>query len=119
MQKLPKVPSPLQIKMPLENAPLNSGSSWIKYTFTKDVLKGFSVSAGHSQASVRNTLEPGITLPGYIIINAAIQYSYKKFTLAARIENITNKIYWAGAYNNVSKWPGEPRNLMINLRCKL
>ncbi len=37
--KITKSTLPLQIKMPLENAPLNSGGSWIKYTFTKDVAE--------------------------------------------------------------------------------
>gem|GEM_PF-6588874 len=33
------------------------------------------------------------------------------------LNNIANKIYWAGDYNNVSKSPGTPRNFMINLGC--
>jgi len=102
----------------LENAPRNSGSSWLKYEFKKGGLKGFGISAGFLQAGVRNTLDPLITLPGYIIFNGEVQYSYQHFTLALRAENIFNKVYWMAAYNNVSKWPGEPRNIMVNLRYK-
>ena len=116
--KITKSKIPSQVGMRLENAPLNSGSSWIKYDFKKGKLKGFAISAGHLQASSRTTLDPSIKLPGYILLNGGIQYTYNHFTLALKVENFTNKIYWSAAYNNVSKWPGEPRNLMVNLRYK-
>lgn len=97
----------------VENAPKNESSSWIKYTFKNSLLKGFGIALGHSQASERNTLETGLTLPGYIIINAGIRYEYKKFDLAFNLNNITNTTYWMGAYNNINKWPGAPRNCMF------
>lgn len=117
--KIIKSKTPFQVGTPLENAPRNSGSSWIKYELHKGGLKGFAISAGYLQAGARSTLDPLIILPGYIIMNGALQYSYKHFTLAVKAENITNKIYWMAAYNNVSKWPGEPRNFMVNLQYKL
>lgn len=108
-----KVPS--QVGTISENAPQNTTNSYIRYTFTKGILKGFGLSAGHSSVSVRNTLQPGITLPGYLILNTGMHYSYKHFKMAANLNNITNKIYWAGAYNSVYKWPGEPENFMVNI----
>ena len=99
----------------VENAPRNTSGSWIKYTFSKGVIKGFGISAGHSSVSTRNTLDPDITLPGYLILNGGIQYKYKRVTLAMNLYNITNQTYWMGAYNNVNKWPGAPRNFMMNL----
>ena len=99
----------------IENAPRNSSSSWVKYNFTKGKLKGFGIAAGHTQASVRNTLESGFTLPGYFILNTGVQYSGSHFTLAVNLNNILNTTYWASAYNNTSKWPGEPRNLRLRL----
>jgi iron complex outermembrane receptor protein len=98
----------------IENAPRNSSNSWIKYTFMNGILKGFGIAFGHSQASVRNTLEQGLTLPGYFVINGGIRYKFKQFNVAFNLNNITNKTYWTGAYNNVNKWPGAPRNFMIN-----
>ncbi len=100
--------------MLVENAPKNESSSWIKYTFKTGALKGFGIAAGHSQASKRNTLEQGLTLPGYIILNGGIRYTYKKLDVALNLNNITDKIYWIGAYNNVNKWPGAPRNIMMS-----
>ena len=99
----------------VENAPKNTSNSWVKYTFSKGLLKGFGIAAGHSQVSLRNTLAPGFTLPGYVVFNGGIRYAYRHFNAAINLNNIGNKIYWMGAYNNVSKWPGAPRNCMINL----
>jgi len=102
-----------------ENAPIHASSSWIKYNFYKGVFKGFAIALGHSQGTVRNTLINDLKLPGYFIMNAGIQYACKHFTIALNANNLTNKIYWTGAYNNTNKWPGAPRNYMINFGYKL
>lgn len=109
---------PADIGKLVENAPLNTSNSWIKYTINKGFARGFGLAAGHSQVSKRNTLVDGITLPGYCIFNAGLRYTYRRFMLAVNCNNISNKIYWAGAYNNVNKWPGVPRNAMVNLSYK-
>ena len=98
----------------VENAPRNASSSLIKYTFNHGALKGFGIVAGHTQASVRNTLTPGLILPGYIALDAGLRYEVKHFNLAFNLNNITDVIYWTGAYNNVNKWPGTPRNFMVS-----
>jgi len=106
---------PAQIGSRVENAPKNESGSWIKYTITGGFLKGFGISAGHSQVGERTTLDPAITLPGYFIINGGVHYDYKRYRFALNVYNITNQTYWMGAYDNVNKWPGEPRNGMLNV----
>jgi iron complex outermembrane receptor protein len=103
-----------QVGMPAENAPKNASNSWIKYTFSQGVLKDFGLSAGHSHAGIRNTLQQGLTLPSYVILNGGLHYSGKHFTVAFNLYNITDKTYWMGAYNNINKWPGAPRNCMMS-----
>ena len=98
-----------------ENAPRNSSGSWIKYTFNTGFFKGVVLSAGHSQVGIRNTLTPGLTLPAYCIFNTGIGYTYKKIKAALNIYNIANANYWTGGYNYASKWPGAPRNFMLNV----
>ncbi len=99
----------------VENAPKNSSNSWIKYIIPRGVLKGFGIAAGHSQVGARNTVEPGLRLPGYLVLNAGLRYSYKQFNAAFNLNNITDRHYWIGAYNNVNKWPGAPGNCMISI----
>jgi iron complex outermembrane receptor protein len=99
----------------LPNSPKNSSNSWIKYTFDRGTVKGLGIAVGHTQAGKRNTLDNGFTLPGYVIFNAGLYYKFRQLSVSAFLNNVTDKVYWAGAYNNVNKWPGRPRNLMIGL----
>ncbi len=105
-----------QVGSRVENAPKNESGSWVKYTFTSGFLKGFGISAGHSQVGERATLDPATTLPGYLVINGGLHCAFKHYRIAFNVYNINNQIYWIGAYNNVNKWPGQPRNSMLNLR---
>ncbi len=116
--KVTKDKDPSQIGVTVANAPRNSSASWIKYSFSKNSIKGFGISLGHSFVGQRNTLDPAISLPSYFLLNGGVSYGYKKCTLALNVNNITNTVYWSGAYNNVNKWPGAPRNYMINLGFK-
>jgi iron complex outermembrane receptor protein len=106
---------PAEVGSLLENSPRNSSNSWIKYTFKRGALKGLGIAAGHSQVSRRNTLDPNITLPGYTIVNTGLYYHIKQLSFSAFLNNLSNTTYWAGAYNNVNKWPGRPRNLMLGM----
>lgn len=102
----------------MENAPKNSSNSWIKYTFKKGFLKNFGLTSGHSQYGIRNTLQEGFILPSFIVLNAGFLYSYQHLNIALNLYNITNKTYWMGAYNNIYKWPGMQRNLLVSLAYK-
>ncbi len=107
-----------QIGTLVPNAPRNSSASWIKYSFNKNTIRGFGISVGHSAVGKRTTLDPEINLPSYVVLNTGINYGFKHFTAAFLVNNILNETYWTAAYNNVNKWPGAPRNYMINLGYK-
>jgi iron complex outermembrane receptor protein len=100
------------------NAPINSSASWIKYSFNKNNIKGFGISLGHTFVGQRTTLDPNTKLPSYFLLNGGISYEFRKISAALILNNMTNTTYWMGAYNNVNKWPGTPRNIMINLGFK-
>ncbi len=113
--KISKSDKPGEVGTIKENAPRNSSGSRLKYSFTKGILKGFGILAGHTQAGKRNTLDPTLILPGYCIFNTGVQYSHNHISIAFNLNNIANKTYWPAAYNNINKWPGTPRNYMIRL----
>lgn len=98
-----------------ENAPRHTSNSLLKYTFN-NTLRGISVCFGHSLASARNTPDKNLLLPGYFLLNAGLQYRWQRFTIAANLNNITNKKYVLAAYNLLNKWPGQPRNFMMRLQ---
>ena len=104
-----------QVGTRVENAPLNSSNTWIKYAFVHGAVKGLGIAAGHTQVSSRYTLDPAYILPGYVIFNAGLYYNIKQLSFSAYLNNITNTTYWPGAYNNVNKWPGRPRNIMLGI----
>jgi iron complex outermembrane receptor protein len=110
-----KSEKPEEVGMQKENAPRHISGSRIKYNFSKGLLKGFAISAGHSQASLRNTLDEALQLPGYCVFNSGIQYSNGGIHIMFNLNNISNKQYWTAAYNTVNKWPGAPRNFMLRL----
>ena len=99
----------------LDNAPKHTSNSWLKYTCRTGALKGFGLAVGHAQVSSRNTLQDGFVLPGYAVINAGVRYAWQHLTAAINCNNLTNKTYWEGAYNNINKWPGAPRNVMVEV----
>jgi iron complex outermembrane receptor protein len=64
-----------QVGTIVENAPRYSTTGWIKYTFNKGTIKGLGIMVGHSAVSVRYTLEPGIQLPAYLLLNTGLNYN--------------------------------------------
>ncbi len=98
-----------------ENAPRNVSNSLFRYQFASGALHGFTVLAGHSWVSKRNTLDQDIQLPGYLTIMGGLGYSFNRIAISANLNNITNKEYWVGGYNNINKWPGQPRNILVKL----
>jgi len=102
-----------------ENAPVHSGNGFIKYRFDKGLLKRLSLVAGYNQAGKRNTLDPRIQLPGYIIFQGGVGYALDHFSIAVNWNNITNQRYWTGAYNNLYKWPGPPGSILFKISCNL
>lgn len=109
---------PSEVGTVAANAPKNAGSAWIKYCFGKQVEKGPGISLGYSFASERNTFDPSTVLPGYFILNGSLHFGFKHMSAAILVNNILDATYWAGAYNNMNKWPGAPRNIMVNLTYK-
>jgi iron complex outermembrane recepter protein len=112
---VPQSTVPSQIRTRVENALKNESGSWIKYTIADGFLKGLGLSVGHSQVGERTTFDPAITLPSYFILTGGVHYNYKRYRFALNVYNITNQTYWMGAYDNINKWPGAPRNWMLNV----
>jgi len=107
--------APAQIGTLLENAPRHTSNSWVKYSFTKGLLKGFGIMAGHSQVGKRSTLDADVKLPGFCTINAGLVYTGEHVAIAFNVNNLTDQTYWTAAYNNINKWPGAPRNVMVRI----
>lgn len=97
-----------------ENAPVHQGGLWAKYTFTQSQLNGLGLALGGSFVTDRNTME-ALTLPGYLVADAALFYKVDKFKVSVNFKNLTDKTYWVGGYGYTRLYPGEPRNFLATV----
>lgn len=106
---------PDEIGNTLPNAPKHQGGIWAKYTFTIPALDGIGVGAGANYVSSRATLSDILTLPSYVVADAALYYTIDKFKLSANFNNVFNKTHWVGGYDFNRLFPGTPRNFLIGV----
>lgn len=99
----------------LPNAPKHQGGIWAKYTFTIPALNGIGIGAGANYVSTRTTFHPDLTLPSYVVADAALYYTIDKFKLSANLNNVFNKTHWVGGYDFNRLFPGTPRNFLVGV----
>lgn len=106
---------PKEVGNLLPNAPKNQGGIWAKYTFKIPALNGIGIGAGANYVSTRATLSDILTLPSYVVADAALYYTIDKFKLSANLNNVFNKTHWVGGYDFNRLYPGTPRNFLIGV----
>ncbi|MNE99042.1 TonB dependent receptor [compost metagenome] len=71
---------------------------------------------GTNFVTTRNvSLNATQTLPGYVLMNAALYYNINKFKIQLNANNVTNKTYWVGGYDYIRLFPGAPKNWLLTL----
>ena len=88
-----------------ENTPKHSFNFWTRYDVTQGTLQNFGIGIGGS-----------LTVPSYMVVDAAVYYKLKKVQLAVNVGNVFNKTYWLGAFDYTRLFPGTPRNVMFNIK---
>jgi iron complex outermembrane receptor protein len=102
----------LPVGTPTINAPKNIFNIWSTY----DVQRGFARGLGFGVGGRHYTDQSGdlansFQLPGYGIVDASVTYRRGPTQWQLNANNLGNKRYWAGSYNDVYVKPGEPRVL--------
>ncbi len=110
----------------LPAVPRHSANIWVKYDFTDELFKGFSLGTGLRMATqTQGDPANDYQIPGYVIWNAMAAYKYKlkDYTLTAQFNanNILDHKYYAGVdlvdqsyrFNII---PAAPANFMGSLR---
>ncbi len=107
-----------------ENAPKHQGGIWAKYAFDRGVFNGIGIALGSNFVTERNTFDTfrevdgqplGLTLPGYVLFDAALYYSVNRFRISANFNNVFDKTHWVGGYSYVRLFPGAPRNFLLSV----
>ncbi|KGE12301.1 TonB-dependent receptor [Sphingobacterium deserti] len=109
---------------PLGNAPKNMGGIWLKYVFSKNVLKGLGFGAGIyyvDQRRMDNAArigENGMNVwdmwPAYSTVNTALYYHKNGMKIALNVNNIFDRYYYVGGFDYTRGFVGTPRNVMLS-----
>jgi len=95
---------------PTLNAPRNIFNIWTTYEIPRGVVRGLGLGIGgrhytDQSGDLANTFQ----LPGYGIADASLTYHRGPTQWQINANNITDKRYYSGSYNNLYVKPGEPR----------
>ncbi|HWA90903.1 MAG TPA: TonB-dependent siderophore receptor [Rhizomicrobium sp.] len=101
------------------NVPTESFSFWTKYGIEDGMLRGLSFSAGVNAYSDQwGDLPNTFKLPGYVLVNGNVEYTWRNYTFLLNLKNITNERYFVGSYNDLYVNPGAPRSALFSVTWK-
>ena len=100
-----------------ENTPKHSFNFWTRYDVTQGTLQNFGIGIGGNYVGEKIAwIDRSLTVPSYMVVDAAVYYKLKKVQLAVNVGNVFNKTYWLGAFDYTRLFPGTPRNIMFNIK---
>jgi iron complex outermembrane receptor protein len=92
----------------LPNTPKHSAGLWTSWTFPSGPLKGLGAGAGFRYVGERPAdLSNAVTLPDYVVVDAAVFYRRGRLSLDLNFKNVTNETYFNGNGSSFI-FPGEP-----------
>ncbi|UJH90665.1 TonB-dependent receptor [Antarcticibacterium sp. 1MA-6-2] len=98
-------------RRPESAGPEDMANIWASYRLTSGNMQGLGIGFGGNYASenmIFNRQLGGVfTLPSYTVLNAALFYSVKKFSVNLKLNNLANKEYYNG-WSTIN--PQTPRN---------
>ncbi|HTQ27409.1 MAG TPA: TonB-dependent receptor, partial [Puia sp.] len=118
-----------KVGSPLQYAPVNTINAGLYYTFSDNVLKGFSLGlvgfyiegmqAGkETRVTVPNDNRKLIPLPAFTQVDASAGYTYRKLSLRVKWTNLFNVLgYYAHEDESIN--PIAPRAFSATLACRL
>ena len=95
---------------PTINAPKHIFNLWTTYEIPRGVARGLTFGiGGRHYTDQSGDLADTFQLPGYGLVDASLTYRRGRAQWQVNANNIANKRYYSGSYNNVYVKPGEPR----------
>jgi iron complex outermembrane receptor protein len=102
----------LQPGTPTINSPKNLFNIWTTYEVPRGVARGLGFGiGGRHYTDQSGDLADSFQLPGYGIVDASMTYKRGRAHWQINANNLGDKRYASGSYNNVYVKPGEPRTL--------
>ncbi len=100
---------------PFPQAPKHNANIWTKYNVSKGLLKHLGLGLGYNYLSERTTFVKNFNIPAFYTIDAAINYKYHNISIGLNLYNLTNTIYWTGAYGPGNLFPANPRTFRLTV----
>lgn len=94
----------------LAGVPEHAVSGWVRYTVQDGPLKGFGVGVGGKYYSAQEgdqSYTNPFKLPAYGLVNAALYYDRGPFYARVNFDNVLDREYYKGAYNDLYVLPGD------------
>lgn len=98
-------PDPNLVGRQLENAPLHTAALWTRYNIPNT---GFGIAGGITFVDDRPTFDESVQLPSYLVLDAALYYAFRDLELALNFDNILDRTYFIGGYDDTAIFPGSP-----------
>jgi iron complex outermembrane receptor protein len=95
---------------PTLNSPRNLFNIWSTYEVPHGLARGFGFGiGGRHYTDQSGDLANSFQLPGYGIVDASVTYTRGRSHWQINADNVADKRYASGSYNNVYVKPGDPR----------
>ncbi len=95
---------------PTINAPKNIFNLWTTYEIPRGAVRGLAFGVGGRRYTDQSgDLAHTFDLPGYGLVDASLTYRRGPAQWQVNVNNLGNKRYYSGSYNDVYVKPGEPR----------
>lgn len=106
-------------RSPGGQGPQTLANFWGSYKLLHGRLKNFGIGFGANYAGTYKVIDNSVTgvftLPAYTLLNGSLFYNGNKFRVSAKLNNITDKMYYIG-YWSVN--PQKPRNFVVSVAYK-
>lgn len=102
----------------LAGVPKHALSAWSKYVLQHGAFKGFGVGLGgryYSEQEGDSTYFNPFELPAYGVVDAALYFERGPFSAQINVDNVFDKEYFIGAYNDLYVLPGEPLSVQATV----
>ncbi|GGH73775.1 iron complex outermembrane receptor protein [Filimonas zeae] len=117
--KLTKAIAALEGRRPVSAGPADLVNAWVSYSLQNGKCKGWGAGLGGNYISEHLTANSAVTgvftLPAYTLMNATVYYDARWYRLAVKLDNISNRLYFAGQGVLTAQ---QPRSFSANLTVK-
>ena len=113
------VKNPQTIGLDLANAPRESGNLWSRFNVPSGTLKGLGLGTGLIYVGKSWAGDPTTTLyytlPGWVRVDGALYYKWKRYNVSLNVNNLTDRRYISSAQSAITLNPGEMRKLTLSI----